>query len=110
MVFIETSGMLRTLTNACKINECEAPESNKTIAGIELMLNVPIITSWSILNYIYRHMVHSSCIRSRSPVIVLLIGLLWTIMRQMTFLSIVETPIRNVGALFFIGVLFELPN
>ena len=42
--FLATSGMLWILT-ACEMNVCEAPESNKTVAGIELMLNVPIIIS-----------------------------------------------------------------
>ena len=37
--------MLCVLTNACEIKECEALELKRTLAGIELMLNVPIITS-----------------------------------------------------------------
>jgi len=43
--FSAQSGMLCTLTNAWEMKECEAPESNSTVAGMELMLNVPIITS-----------------------------------------------------------------
>ena len=44
-VFIAIKGMLCVLTNAYEIKECEALESKRTLAGIELMLNVPIITS-----------------------------------------------------------------
>ena len=43
-VFIAIKCMLCVLTNACEIKECEAPESKRTLAGIELRLNVPIIT------------------------------------------------------------------
>ena len=39
------NGMLWFLTNACDMNECEAPESKRTVAGVELTLNVPSMTS-----------------------------------------------------------------
>ena len=38
-------GMLCVLTNACDMNECEAPESKRTMAGVELTSNVPSMTS-----------------------------------------------------------------
>ena len=40
-------GMLLFLTNACDMNECEAPESKRTVAGVELTSNVPSMTSGS---------------------------------------------------------------
>ena len=40
-------GMLWFLTNAYDMNECEAPESKRTVAGVELTLNVPSMTSSS---------------------------------------------------------------
>jgi hypothetical protein len=43
--FIAHKGMLHILTKACEMKECEAQESKSTIAEIELMLNVPNITS-----------------------------------------------------------------
>ena len=36
--------MLWFLTNACDMNECEAPESKRTVAGVEFTLNVPSMT------------------------------------------------------------------
>ena len=41
------NGMLWFLTNACDMNEYEAPESKRTVAGVELTLNVPSMTSGS---------------------------------------------------------------
>ena len=38
-------GMLCVLTNACDMKECEAPESKRTVAGVELTSNVPSMTS-----------------------------------------------------------------
>jgi hypothetical protein len=29
------------------MNECDAPESNKTVAGCELARNIPNITCWA---------------------------------------------------------------
>ena len=40
-------GMLWFLTNACDMNECEAPKSKRIVAGVELTLNVPSMTSGS---------------------------------------------------------------
>ena len=40
-------GMLCILTNAYDMNECEAPKSKRTVAGVELTLNVPSMTSGS---------------------------------------------------------------
>jgi len=37
--------MLCTLTKACEMKECEALESKSTVAGMELILNVPNMTS-----------------------------------------------------------------
>jgi hypothetical protein len=39
--------MLCFSTNDSVINECDAPESNKTEAGIELIRNIPYTTSAS---------------------------------------------------------------
>ena len=39
--------MLWFLTNACDMNESEAPESKRIVAGVELTLNVPSMTSGS---------------------------------------------------------------
>ena len=44
---MEHKGMLYVLTNACDMNECEAPESKGTVAGVELTSNVPSMTSGS---------------------------------------------------------------
>ena len=41
------NGMLWFLTNACDMNECEAPESKRIVAGVELTLNIPSMTSGS---------------------------------------------------------------
>jgi hypothetical protein len=43
--FMATKGMLCILTKVCEMKECEAPESKRTVAGIELTLNIPNITS-----------------------------------------------------------------
>ena len=40
-------GMLCVLTNASDMKECEALESKRTVAGVELTLNVPSMTSGS---------------------------------------------------------------
>ena len=40
-------GMLWFLMNAYDMNECEAPESKRIVAGVELILNVPSMTSGS---------------------------------------------------------------
>ena len=37
-------GMLWFLTNACDMNECEAPELKRTVVGVELISNVPSMT------------------------------------------------------------------
>ena len=42
--FMARKGMLCTLTKACEIKECDAPESKRTVAEVELTLNVPSIT------------------------------------------------------------------
>jgi hypothetical protein len=39
-VFIELIGILCFATNCSVMNECDAPESNKTVAGTELKGNV----------------------------------------------------------------------
>ena len=41
------NGMLWFLTNAYDMNECEAPESKRTVPGVELTLNIPSMTSGS---------------------------------------------------------------
>ena len=41
------NGVLWFLTNACDMNECEAPELKRTVAGVELTSNVPSMTSGS---------------------------------------------------------------
>jgi hypothetical protein len=38
-------GRLRFTTNDDDIKECDAPESNKTVAGCELTKNIPNTTS-----------------------------------------------------------------
>jgi len=43
--FMDTNGMLCMVTNVWEIKVCEAPESKRTVAGMELMSNIPIITS-----------------------------------------------------------------
>ena len=40
-------GMLWFLTNACDMNECEAPEQKRAVARVELTSNVPSMTSGS---------------------------------------------------------------
>ena len=40
-------GMLCILTNACDMNECEAPKLKRIVAGVELTSNVPSMTSGS---------------------------------------------------------------
>ena len=45
--FIGHFGILCSLTNRCAMKECEAPESNKTNAGLELTRYVHITTSWA---------------------------------------------------------------
>jgi hypothetical protein len=40
-------GMLCFFTNDSVINECDAPESNKTDVGMELIRNIPYTTSAS---------------------------------------------------------------
>jgi hypothetical protein len=42
---IECMGMPCFATNSAEIKECDAPESNKTDAGAELMRNIPNTTS-----------------------------------------------------------------
>jgi hypothetical protein len=49
-VFIELIGISCFTTNCSVMKECDAPESNKTVAGIELTENVPNTTpgaSWA---------------------------------------------------------------
>ena len=43
--FMARKGMLCTLTKAYEIKDCDAPESKRTVAKVELTLNVPSITS-----------------------------------------------------------------
>jgi hypothetical protein len=43
--FMASMGILCILTKVWKMNVCEAPESNKMVAGVEWTLNVPSITS-----------------------------------------------------------------
>ena len=45
--FMAYKGMLCVLTNAFDMKECEAPESKRMVAGVELTLNVPSMTSGS---------------------------------------------------------------
>jgi hypothetical protein len=40
-------GSLYLATKLDDMNECDVPESNKTIAGCELARNMTNITSWS---------------------------------------------------------------
>jgi hypothetical protein len=43
--FIVAIGRLCMETNLDDMNECEAPESNKTVVGFELARNIPNTTS-----------------------------------------------------------------
>ena len=43
--FMAHKGMLCILTKAYEMKECDAPESKRTAAEIELTLNVPSMTS-----------------------------------------------------------------
>ena len=43
--FMAHKGMLCILTKACEMKECEATESKRMVAEIELTLNVPSMTS-----------------------------------------------------------------
>jgi hypothetical protein len=43
-VFIELIGILCFAMNCSVMKECDAPESNRTVAGIELTENVPSTT------------------------------------------------------------------
>jgi hypothetical protein len=52
---MELLGTSCFVTNRSVINECDAPESNKTVAGIELIRNVNIFVS---LSFFSCHMVH----------------------------------------------------
>jgi hypothetical protein len=45
--FMAQKGILCVLTNACDMKECDAPESKRTVAGVEWTSNVPSITSGS---------------------------------------------------------------
>jgi hypothetical protein len=45
--FMAHKGMLCVLTNIWDMNECEAPESKRTVAGVEWTSNVLSITSGS---------------------------------------------------------------
>jgi hypothetical protein len=45
--FIIDMGRWYFATNVDDIKECDAPESNKTIAGCELVKNIPSTTSWA---------------------------------------------------------------
>jgi hypothetical protein len=45
--FMVVIGRLYFATKLDDMNECDAPESNKTIAGCELARNIPNITSWA---------------------------------------------------------------
>ena len=38
---------MHEVQNASEMNECDAPESNKTLAGAELMRRVPITVAGS---------------------------------------------------------------
>jgi hypothetical protein len=44
---MELMGTSYFATNYSIINECDAPESNRTVAGTELIRNVPSTTSLS---------------------------------------------------------------
>jgi hypothetical protein len=45
--FIIDMGRWYFATNVDDIKECDAPDSNKTIAGCELVKNIPSTTSWA---------------------------------------------------------------
>jgi hypothetical protein len=45
--FMVVIGRLYFATKIDDMNECDAPESNKTIACCELLRNIPNITSWA---------------------------------------------------------------
>ena len=45
LFFIKIIGMLYHATHRVDINECEAPESNNMVTGLELIENIPIRTS-----------------------------------------------------------------
>jgi hypothetical protein len=45
--FIIDMGRWHLATNADEIKECDAPESNKIVAGCELAKNIPSTTSWA---------------------------------------------------------------
>jgi hypothetical protein len=45
--FMAHKGMLYVLTNICDMNECEALELKRRVAGVEWTSNVPSITSGS---------------------------------------------------------------
>ena len=45
--FMAHKGMLCILINVYDMKECEAPESKRTMAGVELTSNVPTMTSGS---------------------------------------------------------------
>jgi hypothetical protein len=45
--FMVLIGRLYFATKLDDMNECDAPESNKTVAGCELGRNIPNITSWA---------------------------------------------------------------
>jgi hypothetical protein len=43
--FMAHKGMLCILTKAYEMKECDAPESKRMVAKVELTLNIPSITS-----------------------------------------------------------------
>jgi hypothetical protein len=45
--FMVAIGRLYIATKLDDMNECDAPESNKIVAGCELARNIPNITSWA---------------------------------------------------------------
>jgi hypothetical protein len=45
--FMAHKWILCILTNDCDMKECDAPESKRTVAGVEWTSNVPSITSGS---------------------------------------------------------------
>jgi hypothetical protein len=50
--FIIDMGRWYFATNVDDIKECDAPESNKTIAGCELVKNIPSTTSWACWDFL----------------------------------------------------------
>jgi hypothetical protein len=45
--FMIVIGRLHFATKLDDMNKCDAPESNKTVAGYELTRNIPNIMSWA---------------------------------------------------------------